>query len=59
MPLKLYKIASQEGASFVLRFGLQAEPGDQVELDLGMKEAETALLAAGWLEEVKAKKKEA
>jgi hypothetical protein len=43
--MKTYKVASEEGAQ---RYG--AEVGEEVELDLE-DEQETALLAAGWLEE--------
>jgi hypothetical protein len=53
MATKTYTVASAEG---VERYG--AELGEQVELDLD-KEQETALLAAGWLEDTTTKKKEA
>lgn len=47
---KRFKVTSQEGADFA-----RTEEGAEVELDLE-KEQETAVVAAGWLEEAKPKK---
>ena len=60
---KSYAIATDDGAVFVrkrLNTGVEnpVEVGDEVELTLDHADQERALLAAGWLEEVKSKKKE-
>lgn len=47
-----YIVASEEGANYA-----KAEIGDQVELDLSVDQ-QRALIAAGWVEESKTKKKE-
>ena len=58
MAKKQYKVASQEGADFAARShpGEVFEIGQEVEIDFGMKEAEEAVLAAGWLEQIDDKK---
>ena len=57
---KSYKVATDEGAVFASsRLGEPVEKGSEVELELDHKDQEVALLAAGWLEEAKSKKKEA
>lgn len=50
MAKKTFKVTSAEGANFA-----GVEPGEEVELDLE-KQQETAVVAAGWLEETKPKK---
>jgi hypothetical protein len=50
MAKKNYKVASTEGSAWA-----EAEEGETIERDLSARE-ETALIAAGWLEEVKTKK---
>ena len=62
MSEKAYKIGSEEGSAFaVARLGLEAQAnvGDEVSLELDSDEQERALLAAGWLEAIAKKGKEA
>jgi hypothetical protein len=57
MAKKKWVIGTQEGADFASRQGVAAEVGSELELELSYHE-EKAMVAAGWVEEPKTKKKE-